>query len=412
MPSHSTGTSTKRASTSTKRASINILDDNTNDVWLNGGIDQFEKQTGIKVASYEQMSFEELVIKLPILFGSHSSSYDVVDTWAAWTAAYGSAGWLQQLSTSDIPADLLPGPRDAVTWGGMVFGVPKYASVETMFYNKPLFEKAGLDPDKPPTNWVELATMAAAMKNPPIYGYVSDEGNTEGAYQAFLRALLCCGGEMWDSNYNVRFNSPAGVNALTHLADLFLVQKVADPASLSIMNSIDLNPIFADGTAAIMFDWPYGYAAARAKMSAKDIGNAIIPGITVRSASIDGSAGFAINAFSTEKSAALEWLRFAASPYAQRRIVLEEGWLPVTSSLLHEPDLVAALPVITTYGEQTKYVIKRYGAPWYDQVCEGYVGTNVVKAVLGQLSPKAALDQAASVSQPVIDTFVKSMKLK
>jgi multiple sugar transport system substrate-binding protein len=201
----------------------------------------------------------------------------------------------------------------------------------------------------------------------------------------------------------VLFNSPAGINALTKLVDLFSTQKVADPASLRVTGATDLGPIFASGAAAIMFDWPYGYGAARQKMSAKDIGNAIIPGVTVRSASIDGSEGFAINAFSNQKSAALEWLRFAASPYVQRRMVLEEGWLPVTSNLLQEPDLVAALPVVATYAEQSKYMVKRYGAPWYDGVCEGYLGANVTNAVLGKLSPTAALDQAASDCQTLID---------
>jgi multiple sugar transport system substrate-binding protein len=228
-------------------------------------------------------------------------------------------------------------------------------------------------------------------------------GTTEGAYQNFLRTLLGCGGQMWDKKYNVLFNSSAGVNALTKLVDLFAAQKVANPAGLHIGDATELGPVFASGRAAIMFDWPYGYAAARRKMSAKDIGNAIVPGVTVRSASIDGSEGFAINSFSNEKSAALEWLRFAASPYVQRRMVLEEGWLPVTSNLLHEPDLVAALPVVATYAEQSKYMVKRYGAPWYDGVCQGYLGANVTKAVRGQMSPKAALDQAASDCQTLID---------
>ncbi|MGP8204675.1 MAG: extracellular solute-binding protein [Acidimicrobiales bacterium] len=392
-----------RSSSRVKPTSINILDDNANQVFLKGGIAEFERQTGIKVASYEQLGPKELAPKLATLLASQSSSYDVVMTWAALTAEFGAPGWFHQLSAADVPADLLDGPRDAVTWAGAVYGVPKFASVQTMFYNKALFAKAGLDPDKAPMNWVELVQAATELTRPPFYGYVNDMGSPEGAYQNFLRTLLCTGGEMWDSKYNVLFNSPAGINALTKLVDLFSTQKVADPASLRVTGATDLGPIFASGAAAIMFDWPYGYGAARQKMSAKDIGNAIIPGVTVRSASIDGSEGFAINAFSNQKSAALEWLRFAASPYVQRRMVLEEGWLPVTSNLLQEPDLVAALPVVATYAEQSKYMVKRYGAPWYDGVCEGYLGANVTNAVLGKLSPTAALDQAASDCQTLID---------
>ena len=44
-----------RSSSRVKPTSINILDDNANQVFLKGGIAEFERQTGIKVASYEQL---------------------------------------------------------------------------------------------------------------------------------------------------------------------------------------------------------------------------------------------------------------------------------------------------------------------------------------------------------------------
>jgi multiple sugar transport system substrate-binding protein len=397
---------TRSSFSATKPTSISILDDNTNQVFLKGGIARFEKQTGIKVAAYDQLNFEELAIKLPTLFASGSSSYDVVMTWAGWTAEFGSAGWLQKLNASDMPAGVLNGPKNAVTWGNRIYGVPKFASVQTMFYNKRLFSKAGLDPDKPPTDWSQFVQMARTLTGAHTYGYLNDMGGTEGTYQNFMRTLLLCGGEMWDKNYKIQFNSPAGVKAMTDLRNLHTTQKVLDPASLGITNSTDLAPIFAGGTAAMVFDWPYLYSPAAKGLGADNVGIAIIPGVTVRSASIDGSEGFSVNSFSHNKSAALEWLRFAASPYVQRRMVLEESWLPVTESLLTEPDLIKALPVIPVYGQQTKYTIQRYGAPWYSQVCEEDLGTSVTQVMLGQVSPKQALDQAASQGQAVIDTYL------
>ncbi len=35
---------------------------------------------------------------------------------------------------------------------GRIYGVPLYADVSALFYNKDLFRKAGLDPEKPPTS--------------------------------------------------------------------------------------------------------------------------------------------------------------------------------------------------------------------------------------------------------------------
>jgi multiple sugar transport system substrate-binding protein len=391
-----------------KSASINILDDDTNHVFLKGGITQFEKQTGINVASYEQLNSAEMIARYPTLFAAHSSAVDVIQSWAGASSAYGSQGWIQQIPEPDLPADLLPGPLTAVLWAGKHYGIPKFGSVQTFFYNKQMFAKAGLDPDSPPTNWTEMVSAAEKMTDAKagIYGFVNDMGDTEGAYQNFLKALLLEGGVMWDSNYTIKFNSREGVDGLTKLVDLYRVQKAADPGGLGITNSEDMNPLFANGTAAMLANWPFCYSDASKTIGPKNIGVTVIPGITVRSASIDGSEAFAINAFSNEKSAALEWLKFAASPYIQRRMVIEESWLPVTSTLLHEPDLIKALPVIPAYEEQSKYPIQRYAAPWYDEVCEEYLGSAVTTAMLGQASPKDALDSVVSESQQVIDTYL------
>ena len=46
------------------------------------------------------------------------------------------------------------------TFEDKLYGVPLYADVSALFYNKDLFTRAGLDPDKPPTSLAELRTYA------------------------------------------------------------------------------------------------------------------------------------------------------------------------------------------------------------------------------------------------------------
>jgi multiple sugar transport system substrate-binding protein len=53
-----------------------------------------------------------------------------------------------------------PGHMTVATWQGHLYGVPLYADVSALFYNKDLFEKAGLDPNKPPTSLAELREYA------------------------------------------------------------------------------------------------------------------------------------------------------------------------------------------------------------------------------------------------------------
>jgi len=46
------------------------------------------------------------------------------------------------------------------TYEGKLYGVPLYADVSALFYNKDLFTQAGLDPNKPPTSLAELRQYA------------------------------------------------------------------------------------------------------------------------------------------------------------------------------------------------------------------------------------------------------------
>jgi multiple sugar transport system substrate-binding protein len=53
-----------------------------------------------------------------------------------------------------------PGHLQVATWEGKLYGVPLYADVSALFYNKDLFEKAGLDPNKAPTSLGQLKEYA------------------------------------------------------------------------------------------------------------------------------------------------------------------------------------------------------------------------------------------------------------
>lgn len=52
------------------------------------------------------------------------------------------------------------GHMTVATYENRLFGVPLYADVSALFYNKDLFTRAGLDPNKPPTSLPELRSYA------------------------------------------------------------------------------------------------------------------------------------------------------------------------------------------------------------------------------------------------------------
>jgi len=388
---------------------ITIVDDNTNKLFQASTIAAFEAKTGIKVKSYTQGNFNDLHDRYATLFAAQDSSVDVVMTWAGWSAEFGQAGWLQELDSSAVPSDLIKPALDAVSWQGKVYGLPKFSSVQTMFWSKPLFEQAGVDPEKAPETWDEFVTTAKALTTKDRYGYACDIGNAAGAYQNFLRALLLNGGDMYDADYKPIFNSEQGVQALSNLVDLLQVHKVMDPSSLQITNASDLGDVFAKGQTGMVFNWPSQYAVATGKgsnLSAATVGNGLIPGMSVRSASIDGSEGFAINKFSKNKEAALAWLQFVATGDVQKQMVTQEGWFPVSQSVLTDPASVKALPVLKTYQESTKYATKRWGTPWSSEL-DQLMSVQIINAMNKKTAPKEALDTLASQTQALVTKYLK-----
>ena len=66
-----------------------------------------------------------------------------------------------------------PGHVKVSTYEGKLYGVPLYADVSVLFWNKDLFKQAGLDPEKPPTSLAEISEYATKITKlgGDIHGY-------------------------------------------------------------------------------------------------------------------------------------------------------------------------------------------------------------------------------------------------
>ena len=58
--------------------------------------------------------------------------------------------------------------------GGKTWGIPFQRSTVVMYWNKELFKEAGLDPEKPPTNWAELKAAATKLTRKDPSGKVEE----------------------------------------------------------------------------------------------------------------------------------------------------------------------------------------------------------------------------------------------
>src|SRR4029077_11960013 len=132
----------------------------------------FEKQyPGIKVkfATYTEGDLRAAIEKN---VSTHSNAFNVVMIGPYETPLFAKNGWLTNLSKQDIASDpgydagdLLPPIAKALSYKGDLYAVPFYGESSMMFYNKTLFQQAGLTMPHNPT-WAQVKSVAAKV-NPP-----------------------------------------------------------------------------------------------------------------------------------------------------------------------------------------------------------------------------------------------------
>ena len=71
------------------------------------------------------------------------------------------------------PAVFYPVTWQQTLYEGESYGIPFETDVRVLYYNKTLFEQAGLDPESPPQTWDELTAFADALDR------ISDDGDLE-----------------------------------------------------------------------------------------------------------------------------------------------------------------------------------------------------------------------------------------
>jgi multiple sugar transport system substrate-binding protein len=109
-------------------------------------------------------------------------------------------------------ADFLKGYMDSCRVDGRLYSIPFQNSSMFMYYNKDLFAKAGLDPNKPPMSFQEWTDMARKMtdSNSNVYG--------SGIFKVYGNQQMClwelAGGkaviEVSPGKYKVNFQGNAG----------------------------------------------------------------------------------------------------------------------------------------------------------------------------------------------------------
>jgi multiple sugar transport system substrate-binding protein len=153
---------------------------------------------------------------------------DVVQLFYGWLNDYVEAGLIQPLPTDvfapeEIEAEFFP-MVGAMERDGAYMALPTAVRSLALFYNKRLFEEAGIE--NPPTTLDELVEDGKKLTKRDGAGNVTQEGLTTGMtaqdHQWFREVLIRqFGGDPYTDNYRkVNYNDDAGRKALQFYVDL------------------------------------------------------------------------------------------------------------------------------------------------------------------------------------------------
>lgn len=176
--------------------------------------------------------------------------------------------------------------RDLATYDGKLYGTGFTPDVSILLYNKDLFRKAGLDPEKPPTTLAQMEEYAKTIheKVPDAYGYYFS--GACGGCNIFTQApqMWASGAHLLPTSGDDDAMSGTGVKEqLTMLHNLW--EAGAIPESAEADTGANFQATFETGTIGMQGSGGFAIAALKANHPEIDFGIAPLPGVNEGDAS-------------------------------------------------------------------------------------------------------------------------------
>lgn len=369
----------------------------------------FEEKTGAKV-NWIEVGGGDVDAKYAIFVASQDSSVDTMYTWETLNAKYGRT--LMEDITESFDSTLLdglvPAPRAALNFLGKQYGVPFDSNQAIFMWNKEIYEAGGLDASKAPASWSEFITNSKATTTDGRYATLFTMGDANSGFVSYISLFNSTGARLFsDDLTKLQLTTDEGLLAMQALYDAFVTEAIADPAGVTVASSIEQGKIFRAGNMAHYYAFPNHFTLAQDPEQSQvvdKVQTSIIPGLTLRSGSVNGFEGFAINQFSPSKDLALAWLEHIISPEVQSLVALNWGRPPALVATFDEPAVVEKAPQFASVKEQGQYPSPRYGSPFYFDVGAIFV-EHMLAMIDGNLTPEAAVETIQTEAQAFVDDY-------
>lgn len=361
---------------------------------INAMITEFEKQNPDITIDYQPVAFKDYFTKLQTLVASGTAP-DTFELNYENFVTYASKGALLNLS-DEISKDKSFDPNvfdknayDVFKYNNSQYGLVSSFSNVVLFYNKDLFDKAGVK--YPDASWTWKDELAAAEK-------LTDSGKgVWGTYSPiqfweFYKTIAQNGGSIFNKDKTeVTINSKENVETLQWMIDKVNKYKVT-PTDAQMAGQSD-GDLFKAGKIAMLRTGIWMFSTFKDAPFKWDI--ALEPGNTQKAHHFFAN-GVAVSAKTKNREAAWKWVKFYTSSKESAKIRVDASWeLPALAdkSILegylketppeHREVIFDALntlvvpPVIEKWNELTDSV-----------------GKELDQARLGQKTPQKALDDA------------------
>ncbi len=383
---------------------------------MNMLIEQFEAENpDVRVIHNSDIAYDnfrdELAASAPAGVGP-----DVVTLFYGWIPAFVDAGYLVPLPDDAFPDEWIESyfsPMVAESkFEGEYWAIPTAVRALALFWNKDLFEAAGLDPEVPPTTLEEFQEMAIAttqydgngeeILNIAAEGYAPQLSGQ--AHHWFREALLRqYGGVPYsDDNRTVMWNSPEGCEAFGWLAAFETEFKTGSNDLFT-----DATQAFVNGQAALHIDGSFRLGTIANNNPDLNFGVAELPvgpngekhtygsywthGITRRAA--DDEARL---------DAATRFLQFITTAEAGTLWVNEVGELPAQLEAAADPDLLSD-PILGPFSAGLEY---SHATFFVDETAQRQHLIDAFDLIrLGGVAPCDALNEYAVIEQDLLDNF-------
>ena len=291
------------------------------------------------------------------------------------------------IKASDYNAAMMQG----MTVDGHVLALPYDAEPDVLYYNREMFEKAGLEAPSTSYTTEQFLKDAKALTGDGKYGMAvkpSLLGNAPGDFG------IAFGGQVSKDGKNT-LTDPKFVEGVQFAFDLVHKEQVA-VAPNAADNDGPAQTAFTSGTAAMIVDGPWMYGSFEKELGDK-LGVAVLPTPTGQPRAVIQGSGFGIAKSCPDKQAAFNVLKELVTPEVIGTVADKQGTVPSVESAMDKwaankpADSAEAVRILLENGTPlvTTSTWNQINTSFQQYSPEGFRGTKTAQDILTDLQNSA-----------------------